>query len=86
MVGTVGIVLALKAESTAAGIKDTFLSNEASVKEVACVELYTRLVGEHFHEDTRIGVIERAERLGDITFCVQNPVMVISFTILYLNV
>ena len=49
MVGAVGVVLALKTESTAAGIFNAFLADKASVQEVSCIELYTGLVCKHLH-------------------------------------
>ena len=86
MVGAVGIVLCLEAESAATRILNTLLANEATIEEVAGIELQTGLVGEHLHLDAGIGIEEGAEALGDVALGVEYPVVVVAVAIDYLLV
>lgn len=86
MVGTVGIVLGLEAESTTSGIGDAFLADEAAVEEVACVELHAWLVGIHVHLDAAGGVVEGACHSIQVAIGSQNPVVVVAYAILDLLV
>ena len=81
MVGAVGIVLCLEAECAATGILHALLAYETAIEEVAGIELNTGLVGEHFHEDASVGIVECTEALGEVAVCVENPVVVIAHAI-----
>ena len=62
MVGTVGILLALKTYADVLGILHTVLADDvgilANALEVTAVNLYARLIGEHLHEDTGLGAVK----------------------------
>lgn len=84
MVGAVGIMLCLEAEGTATRILHAFLAHETAIEEVAGIELQTGLVGEHLHLDACVGVVKRAEALGDVALCVEYPVVVVAVPVHYL--
>ena len=62
MVGTVGILLALKADTDVLRVLLAELANDillaADTLEVAAIDLYARFVGVHLHEDAGLGAVE----------------------------
>ena len=54
--------------------------------EIAAVNLYTRLVGKHLHEDTCLGTVKAGTNLSIITLtvfiCVQTEVVVVACSVL----
>ena len=62
MVGRVGILLTLETYADVLGIGDAAFTGDVLVGtyalEISTIYLYTRLVGEHFHEDTGLRRIE----------------------------
>ena len=68
MIGTVGVMLTLEAECTTTWVFYSFFTDKASIEEVSCIELHTWLVGEHFHENARVGIVYASEWLCDVTF------------------
>ena len=90
MVGAVGILLALQTDANVLGILLTKLADDVlftiDTLEITTIYLYTRLVGIHLHEDTRLGAIERSTNLCVITIGVQAPVVVVTMSIFNLIV
>ena len=58
-----------------------FFSHETAIKEVASIELHTRLVGIYRHLDARCRVIQSGSYGIDIAMGVEQPVVVISASV-----
>ena len=88
MVGAVGVLLALQADADVLGILLTEFADDvlltAYTLEVAAVNLYARLIGIHFHEDARLGALERSTNLCVVAIGVQTPVVVVTMSVLNL--
>lgn len=91
LVGRVGILLALKTYADVLRIRSVLVLDVqfvANTLEVSAVYLYTRLVGEHLHEDTGFRRIEAGADLCVVALtvleCVQTPVVVVTTGILNL--
>ena len=92
MIGRGGILLALETDAHVLGVFETVLADDRGIGtdtlEVTAVDLYTRLVGEHLHEDTRLGAVKAGSNLCVVALTgligVQAEVVVITCGILYL--
>ena len=81
LVGTIRIMLRLKAQTAAEWVCHAFFSNETAIEEVASIELHTRLVGIYRHLDARCRVIQSGCHGIDIAMGVEQPVVVISASV-----
>ena len=81
LVGTIWIMLRLKAQTAAEWVCHAFFSHETAIKEVASIELHTRLVGIYRHLDARCRVIQSGSYGIDIAMGVEQPVVVISASV-----
>ena len=81
LVGTIWIMLRLKAQTAAEWVCHAIFSHETAIKEVASIELHTRLVGIYRHLDARSRIIQRGSYGIDIAMGVEQPVVVISASV-----
>ncbi len=92
MIGRVGILLALETDAHVLGVFEAVLADDVGIStdtlEVTTVNLYTRLVGEHLHEDTGLRRVEAGTYLCVVTLtiliCVQAEIVVIACSVLNL--
>ncbi len=66
-------------------IYDAFLSLYRTIKEVAGINLNSRFVRVNIEYDTSFRRFESSTFLRNIPFCIEYPVMIVTFTILLLN-
>ena len=70
--------LSLDADRSSLRILDAVLAGNHSCKEVSCVNLYTWLVCVFLEEDTCCRRVDAESELGDVTCCVEHPVVVVT--------
>lgn len=81
LVGTIWIMLRLKAQTAAERVCHAFFSHETAIKEVASIELHAWLVGMDSHFDARCRVIQSGCHGIDIAIRIEQPVVVISASV-----
>ena len=91
LVGAVGILLTLQANTDVLGIGATLVLDiwlVADALEVAAIDLNTRFVGVHLHEDACYGTVEACTYDGVVALAVligvQTPVVVVTTSVLNL--
>ena len=92
VIGAVGIFLTLQTYTYVLGILDTMLADNVGIStnalEISGINLYTRFIGVHLHEDTCLGRIEAGTYLCVVTLTilkgVQAEIVVIASGILNL--
>ena len=81
LVGAVRIMLRLKTQTATLWIGDIPFSQETTIQEIACIELYARLVGIYRHLDTRSRVVQPGSHGMDIAMGIEQPVVVIAASV-----
>ena len=75
LVWTIGVVLGLEAHRCALVVDYASLAGDCAVEEIACINLYSRLVGVYFHADSGSRAYEFGCELSNIAFGVEYPVV-----------
>lgn len=70
--------LCLDADRSSHRILDAVLAGYLACKEVTCVDLYSRLVSVLLEEDACSWRVNAESELGDVTCCVEHPVVVVT--------
>ena len=71
LVGTIWIMLRLKAQTAAEWVCHAFFAHETAIKEVASIELHAWLVGMDSHFDARCRVIQSGSYGIDIAIRIE---------------